>query len=260
VEYCKTTVLENRELGPGHGLMKLGVPQPLPDIKAGQFLSLRCDPADRHSLLRPFSILEHNAFNGSLSIYYKALGRLSEFMFSLAPGTELDCLYPLGTGFPWQEDLRRVALVGGGVGLAPLLYMSRQLEPYSANIHVAAFFGGASAADLVPELLAEYDLQLELATIDGSTGFNGTVVDLFARSTEYFDVIYTCGPNAMMAALQKRLPHGTQAYASLEEYMACSVGACYGCTTTIRTDGEERNLRVCREGPVFDLRSVVFGG
>jgi len=238
--------------------MTLQVPQPLPDIKAGQFLSLRCDPADRHSLLRPFSILDHNAFDGTLSIYFKALGRLSEFMFSLKPGTELDCLYPLGVGFPWQEDLRRVALVGGGVGLAPLLYMSRQLEPYSPNIHVVAFLGGASAADLVPELLADYELPMELATIDGSTGLKGTVVELFARSEEYFDVIYTCGPNAMMAALQQCLPHDTKAYASLEEYMACSVGACYGCTTVIKANGEERNLRVCREGPVFDLRSVVF--
>jgi dihydroorotate dehydrogenase electron transfer subunit len=84
------------------------------------------------------------------------------------------------------------------------------------------------------------------------------VVELFARSEEYFDVIYTCGPNAMMAALQEQLPHGTPAYASLEEYMACSVGACYGCTTAIRTADGERNLRVCREGPVFDLRTVVF--
>jgi len=245
-------------LGPGHGLMKLGVPQPLPDIAAGQFLALRCDPSDRHSLLRPFSILEHNAFDGYLSIYYKDLGRLSHFMFSLKPGAKLDCLYPLGVGFPWLEDWRRVALVGGGVGLAPLLYMSRQLEPYSENISVAAFFGGATSDDLVPELLADYDLSLDLATMDGSRGFKGTVVDLFTGSDEYFDVIYTCGPVAMMSALQQKLPDGIEAYASLEEYMACSVGACYGCTVRISVSGEERNLRACREGPVFDLRSVVF--
>jgi dihydroorotate dehydrogenase electron transfer subunit len=258
VKYCKTTVLENRELGPGHGLLKLEVPDALPEIKAGQFLSLRCDPADKHSLMRPFSILYSNALDDRLSVYYKGLGRMSNYLFQVQPGAQLDCLYPLGKGFPWLSDWRRVALIGGGVGLAPLLYMARQLEPYGENMHVVGFFGGATAGDLVPELLNAYELPVKTATMDGSAGYHGTVVDLFSQDEDYFDVIYTCGPNAMMAALRQVLPEGCAAYASLEEYMACGVGACYGCTARIMTDGVEQNRRVCCDGPVFDLRSVVF--
>ena len=259
MEYVPAKVIENRELAPGHGLLTLGLPEPQPEIKPGQFLQLRCDPGDRHSLMRPFSILDANALDNTIGVYYKGLGRLSSYLCSVPVGTELDCLYPLGTGFPWQYDWRRVALIGGGVGLAPLLFLARHLEPYGERMQVTGFFGGASGPDLVPELLKDYDFPQQLATMDGSVGFQGTVVDLFSGCEDYFDVVYTCGPNAMMRALQDVLPTAVPAFASLEERMACGVGACYGCVAAIKAGEETENQRVCLEGPVFELRNVVFG-
>jgi dihydroorotate dehydrogenase electron transfer subunit len=258
VIYEPATVVSNTELAPGHHLLLLQVSQPLPDVRAGQFVNLRCDPADRHSLLRPLSILDADPIAGTLSIYYKALGRLSTRLADAAAGTRLDCMYPLGTGFPWTTDLRRVALVGGGVGLAPLLFWSRQLEPYGSTMHVEGFFGGASAIDLVPSLLVEYDFPMRFATMDGSVGHHGTVVELFAQHCDEFDAIYTCGPNAMMAALKATLPPGIPSFASLEEYMACGVGACLGCVARIADGDSVQHLTVCKDGPVFDLRRVQF--
>jgi dihydroorotate dehydrogenase electron transfer subunit len=258
VLYEPATVLSNTELGPGHHVIVLKVAQPLPDVRAGQFINLRCDPADKHSLMRPLSILDADHEAGTLSVYYKALGRLSARLGDVPAGAKLDCLYPLGTGFPWTTDLRRVALVGGGVGLAPLLYWSRQLEPYGSTMYVEGFFGGGGAQDLVPQLLADYDFPMRFATMDGSLGYRGTVVELFCDSAAHFDAIYSCGPNAMLAALQAVAPPGIPAFASLEEYMACGVGACLGCVARIADGAEVRHQTVCKEGPVFDLRRVQF--
>jgi dihydroorotate dehydrogenase electron transfer subunit len=262
VQYERAIVRRNEEYGPGHWVIELRTEAPLPEIRAGQFVSLRCDPHDTESLLRPFSFLGINPVEQTFSVYYKHLGRMSERLSAFGPGTQLDALFPLGGSFPWEEDWRRVALVGGGVGLAPLLLLAEQLEPFGEHMQVTAFFGGRSEADLVPRLLAEYpELPLQLATDDGSAGFHGTVVELFRHRVDLhdpFDVVYICGPNPMMAAMQSAIPAGMPAFASLEEYMACGVGACLGCTAHIERDGQRLNLTTCKEGPVFLLHEVVF--
>lgn len=258
VQYSSVTVIDNTELASGHWLVTLAAQMPLPQIDPGQFILLRCDPADVHSLLRPFSILDVDYDANTISVYYKHLGRLSVRLSTIQPGAAVDCLYPLGVGFPWQDGWRRVALVGGGVGLAPMLYLGRHLQEQDRTRVVECFFGGNGEQDLVPRLLARYDLPLRLATMDGSVGYQGTVVELYAASAGRHDVVYTCGPNPMMAALAKVLPDGCSAYASLEEYMACGVGACYGCTAKVETADGAKNLRVCCDGPVFDLRQVDF--
>jgi dihydroorotate dehydrogenase electron transfer subunit len=262
VQYEPATVVRNEEYGPGHWVIELKSSGALPEIRGGQFVSLRCDPHDKNSLLRPFSYLGINPVEQTFSIYYKHLGRMSSALSGFGPGTVLDALHPLGRPYPWQESWRRVALVGGGVGLAPLLLLAEQLAPYGDHMQVTAFFGGRGEPDLVPRLLAEYpELPLQLATDDGSQGFHGTVVELFRRRMDLhdsFDVVYICGPNPMMAAMQDAVPRGMPAFASLEEYMACGVGACLGCTAHIERDDQRYNLTTCKEGPVFPLHEVVF--
>ena len=257
--YEPSTIIENREYGPGHWVVRIQVERELPEIRAGQFANLRCDPHDSFSVMRPFSILDLDMATGRMDIYYKHLGRLSTALSDFAPGTKLDVLYPLGSYFPWHPEWRRVALVGGGVGIAPLLLMARQLEPHGSTMQVDLYFGGNTEADLVPELLDEYGYPVHKSTMDGSAGHKGTVVDLFAQAEDYYDVVYTCGPNPMMQALQEVVEKGTPAYASLEEYMACAVGACLGCTAQVRdSEGRLRNQTVCKTGPVFELHNVVF--
>jgi dihydroorotate dehydrogenase electron transfer subunit len=245
-------------MGPGHYVVELELPTPLPPIRAGQFASLRCNPGDQYSLLRPFSILDFDPQKSRLSVYYKILGRMSQQLAEVHAGESLDCLFPLGYGFPIQADWKRVALIGGGVGIAPLLLWQRELSLNYADVTVDGYFGGRSAPDLVPSLLEQYPFTQHLATDDGSLGQKGNVVQLFASLGASYDAVYTCGPNPMMAAVQMALQPGVEAFASLEEYMACSAGACYGCTALLVDGGIEQRVTVCREGPIFDLRKVVF--
>jgi dihydroorotate dehydrogenase electron transfer subunit len=251
-------IVANEEYGPGHYVLTLQCEAPLPRIQAGQFANLQCEQGDEYSILRPFSVLFEHASEGRLGIYYKILGRMSDKLSRQPPGAQLNCLYPLGQPFVIPESARRIALVGGGVGIAPLLYLQEQLAKTHPQLEVRAYFGGRSAPDLVPRLLAQYDFPQELATDDGSLGFRGNVIECFSRGGMDYDAVYTCGPNPMMAALKAALPQGLAAYASLEEYMACGVGACYGCTALIEAGGSERRLTVCKDGPIFDLRQVVF--
>lgn len=258
VQQVMAAVRSNVQLAPGHGLIVLKVDKPLEQVEAGQFLSLQCVPHDNHSLLRPFSILDYDSDLSTLSVYYKHLGRLSSQLAEVPEGARLRMVYPLGQPFPWHADWRRIALVGGGVGIAPLLLLKKQLatEPLAPQCDV--FIGGANTTDLVIPLLAEYGVTEHFATMDGSTGHCGTVVELFLARGRSYDAVYTCGPNPMMAALRKVLPGSVPAYASLEEYMACGVGACYGCTTGVETGNGVENQRVCREGPVFELHRIRF--
>jgi dihydroorotate dehydrogenase electron transfer subunit len=262
VRYAPATLIRNEEYGPGHWIAELQLEALLPEIRAGQFFSLRCDPHDTWSLLRPFSFLDVNPVARTISVYYKHLGRLSTILSDFGPGTVLDVLYPLGKPFTWQEDWRRVAIVGGGVGMAPLLFLARELLPYGETMQVEAYFGGKTEEDLVPGLLGEYpELSLHIATDDGSRGHHGTVVDLFRRSLAQgaiYDAVYVCGPNPMMHALKAVVPSDVPCFASLEEYMACGVGACLGCTAHIEQDGQRFNMTTCKSGPVFPLQSVVF--
>jgi len=258
VQYAKLEVAANEPLGPGHHLLTLRAADRLPEMRAGEFANLRCVPDDMHSLLRPFSILGADPGKRELEIYYKVLGRQSALLVRTPVGSLLDCLFPLGRGFDWRPEWRRVALVGGGVGLAPLLFMAEQLQQRDPDVELTAYFGGNTEADLVPALLARYALDVQAATMDGSAGFRGNVVQLFSGSGAEYDVVYTCGPNPMMAALQAVVPAGRPAFASLEEYMACGVGACLGCTAAIEDDGRLVNRPVCKDGPVFPLHAVHF--
>lgn len=248
----------NNCLGPGHYELVLDFDAPLPSIAAGQFASLQCDPGDHASMLRPFSILWADEPAGRIGMYYKVLGRMSELLTHVRPSEALACLLPLGRAWPCEPDWRRIALVGGGVGIAPLLYFQQQYAIRQPLAEIHGYFGGRSESDLVPSLLRRYTFTQYLSTDDGSAGFKGNVVQLFREQATAYDAILTCGPNPMMAALQDVLPETVPAFASLEEYMACGVGACYGCTALIVEGDTERRLTVCKDGPVFNLRQVVF--
>ncbi len=258
MRYEPVTVVGREQLGDGHFVLELASMKPLPEIRAGQFINLRCIPGDQHSLLRPFSVLDVDDPARTIFVYVKVLGRLSSVLSSVQIGASLDCLYPLGNGFEWNERWMKVALVGGGVGIAPLLFMAKQIASTNVNCKLAGYFGGRSESDLVPKLLENCSFEMHLATDDGTCGHQGTVVDLFGGGNNNYDVVYTCGPNPMMAALKGRLGGDQPAFASLEEYMACGVGACLGCVAQIEEDGGVCNKPVCKDGPVFDLHKVVF--
>jgi dihydroorotate dehydrogenase electron transfer subunit len=256
MHFERSTVVANEEYGPGHWLIRLQVERDVSAIRAGEFLNLQCEPQDAWSLLRPLSILGTDSDKNTLDVYYKHLGRLSRALSNVTAGEQLNVLYPLGGAFPVDASHRRIALIGGGVGLAPLLFLARQLEEIGMTID--AYFGGARSSDLVLRMLEPYNCNMILSTDDGSHGYHGNCVDCYFDTGRSYDAIYTCGPNPMMAALQRRLPAAISCWASLEEYMACGVGACLGCTAHIDNNGQRSNETVCTKGPVFDLSKVVF--
>jgi dihydroorotate dehydrogenase electron transfer subunit len=174
----------------------------------------------------------------------------------------LDILGPLGKGFDAGEELREkdVAVVGGGRGIAPLYFLSQELDSLGASIRV--FYGGKSQADLpLREKFEEMDIDLTCSTDDGSFGFEGFVSDLLKEELEKFRPhhIFACGPEAMMKkisgmAWEKNIP----AAFSLESIMGCGFGACWGCVRRIKRDDKDGWVKICEEGPVFSGDDIIW--
>jgi len=188
----------------------------------------------------------------------------------MGPGAELAVLGPLGRGFTRPEGIRRALFVAGGVGAAPLLYVlqSGMLGPREAEKAAdepeKVFYLGARTA----ELLAGIDgldgrCVLGICTDDGSRGYHGPVTSLLGRDIGGYDpkdtVIYACGPTPMVRALGRLLAdHPFPCQVSLEERMACGLGACLGCAVAVRNpEGKREYRRVCHDGPVFDLQEIL---
>lgn len=230
----------------------------LAGVRAGQFLMLRCDPSDPWRFQRPFSFVSVNPEAGELSIYYRAVGDQTRKLASTLAGTQLPALFPLGNTFTAPEKDEQAVLVAGGIGVAPLLMLATELAA-SGNPLPRLYFGARCEPELTRGYVEQFPAETHFATDDGSHGHHGTVVDLLkADGVPPEARVYACGPKAMLRALKASLPREQRVEASLEEVMACGLGACYGCA--VRTDGlgaDEMKL-VCRDGPVFNLHRVVF--
>ncbi len=170
-------------------------------------------------------------------------------------GEKLSVLLPLGNGFYVKEQETKVAVVGGGVGIFPLI---SAIRTYSKNKQVYAYMGFRNRA----AVCMEYDMtrgeKLTLATDDGSVGFHGTSVQAFMQDVDMVcpDVVLACGPTPMLRALKTAMrDKDIPVYVSLEERMGCGIGACLVCVCE-KTDGA--HARVCKDGPVFEINDVVL--
>lgn len=232
----KNRIHTNEEIAPGIGKMTVentDTPEP------GQFYMLRA--WEREPLLsRPISV--GRAEDGRLTFYYLIKGKGTRIFSELQAGDEILLFGPLGQGFP--EESGNIALVGGGIGIAPLIELSHRL---------------ADAPDVYTGFLdAPYALDdfragtLSVATDSGRHGHKGFVTELF--EPEPYDVVYACGPTPMLSALKKLCEGKTKLYVSLEAHMACGVGACLGCSVA----SGDTYVRVCKDGPVFPAGEVAL--
>ena len=221
------------------------------EFKPGQFVHVRigksCDPL----LRRPISISDVDVIQHTVTLIYRIVGKGTALLAQCAEGDVLDCMGPLGNGFVPQGT--RPLLVGGGMGLAPLIYLARSLSAYSPEV----LMGGRTREELFwPEMYKTFCREIHITTDDGSVGAKGTVLDLLPKLlTKKYDMIYTCGPQPMMksvAAFAKE--HHIPCQISLEKYMACGIGACLSCTCAAK-DGKRR--KVCTDGPVFWAEEVL---
>ena len=215
-------------------------------VRSGQFVDIALPG---FYLRRPISVSD--VLPDGLVIYYKVVGEGTRVMAGYAPGTPLELLLPLGSGFHPENCREDALLVGGGLGAAPLYLLAKELLALGKGVSVVLGFNRADEICLAEEFRA-LGVAVHIATLDGSVGTKGFVTDAIAAARPAFDRFYTCGPLPMMKALCQALDAPGEA--SLEERMGCGAGFCYGCS--VRTASGPK--RVCADGPVFDKEVILW--
>lgn len=245
-------VISQQEIAPG--IHDMWIATDLVDsAKAGQFICVY--PKDKSTLLpRPISICEVDVAQKALRIVYRVAGAGTKEFSTYAAGDSIDIMGTIGNGFPVEEGIgKKVLLMGGGIGVPPILELAKQMK--QAQVVV----GYRDSNLFLKEDLAKYG-EVYVACEDGSAGVKGNVMDAIAQECLEADVIYACGPMPMLRAIKKYAEEkGIKAYISLEERMACGVGACLGCVVkTIEIDHHSHvhNARICTDGPVYDAETV----
>jgi len=259
-------VLSNRELAEGHYLMSIALPAAFAAAAPGQFVMVRVKDRAFPFLGRPLGVYVQEKGGGEsrIEILYRVAGRGTGVFALLKKGDRVEILGPLGQGFRPVRGRDRIVLIAGGIGIAPLAPLVRRLHaklPARATLDV---YYGARRADLLLGLggIRKACSAIRIATDNGSKGFRGPVTDLFAGDLEQYPpertVIYACGPHAMLKKISELLArHPIPCQVSVEERMACGVGACLGCVIEAKDTGKPYK-RVCKEGPVFDLNEIVW--
>ena len=208
--------------------------EPLEEIKAGQFVQVRVDDAQHTYLRRPISIHDVDYQNRTITLLVQRVGEGTNKMSDTEIGDTLNIIYPLGNGFTLPVGTRQatsVLMVGGGIGIAPLYYLGKMLK--EKGIEPQFLLGGRSKSDLI--MLEEFESvgKVYITTNDGTLGEAGFVTQHSIWKEKQFDMIYTCGPKPMMMAVTKiARENNIDCEVSLENLMACGLGACLCCVET----------------------------
>lgn len=242
-------------------MLELKSPHVAAAVQPGQFVHVHVPRLEASVLRRPFSVFR--AEGETLQILYKRVGRGTEALTAVRRGDTLNLIGPLGNGFPLDLQNGFPVLVAGGYGVAPLYFLAQRLPARGV-----LFVGGASRQHIL--CAADFEAigwEVRVATEDGSQGTRGFVTAaldkwLGERPTDISPVFFACGPDGMLRAVgQRAMADGRTAWLSLDKHMGCGVGACLACVQKIRLpDGSEVWARVCREGPVFEARQIVWPG
>ena len=235
-------------------LLKLTDKEPLPEMVPGQFVEVKVEGSERTFLRRPISINYVDKANNELWLLIQTVGDGTRKLATLKEGDKLNLLFPLGNGFSdVGKEGEEVLLIGGGVGVAPLLEYGKWLKERGAK--PTFLLGARSKADLLElELFRQFG-EVFITTEDGSEGEKGFVTQHSVLSNRSFDRISVCGPKPMMVAVAKYAKkNNVKCEVSLENMMACGLGACLCCVEkTVKG-----NVCVCKEGPVFDVNLLSW--
>lgn len=259
----KVNVLYNRQVGPDYFKIGLACRQDFGAAKPGQFVMLHLVEHKDPLLRRPFSI--HNLIFKEetvvgIEILYKVVGIGTDRLARQQPESFVDLLGPLGTGFMVPADARRIYIVAGGIGVAPLVYLASWLQSRRIGTEDSKVFLGGRTKD---DILCENDFRrlgfpVQTTTDDGSAGDHCLVTHPLeeAVSQKHPDIVYACGPMPMLgcvAGITEK--HGIPCQVSIESMMACGIGACLGCAIESRRE-PDRYLHTCLNGPVFDADAL----
>ncbi|OEH84734.1 hypothetical protein BHU72_07830 [Desulfuribacillus stibiiarsenatis] len=225
----------------------------------GQFVHIRVIDSLDPLLRRPISICDVDKKRGSVRFIYRAGGKGTKILSKSKEMTKIDLLGPLGRGtFPTENQAKRnMLLIGGGIGVPPLLYAAKELAKQGASITAILGFANHQVVILEDEFRELGDVIV--TTVDGSYGKQGFVTEYITKEP---DLYLACGPKPMLQAIKNHeLLQTANGYLSLEEHMACGIGACMGCVTKISISDENsewKYRKVCDCGPVFPAERVVF--
>lgn len=263
-------IISNREIAEGHFFMSFKISghfsaaeAPFQGTTPGQFVMLRVKGKDFPFLRRPMSIysLYPSADDLIIELLYRVVGKGTFVISRSKPHDEIDILGPLGRGFDIFPNCKRVVLVAGGIGIAPLSFLGHHYRTNIANNPPQIIcYVGAQRADLLVGLdrMGEICSDIRISTDDGSKGYHGLVTELFEHDIPLYNnsdsVVYSCGPFPMIKSLAETLRDQTiPCQVSVEERMACGVGACLGCAISVKSGYK----KVCSDGPVFDIHEFI---
>ena len=250
------SVVANESVGNGFFLMTLKFDDEVPDVRPGQFVEIRVKGADGVMLRRPISIHDFDSVKCTMTLLVHIVGDGTKALSQYSIGDKVDVVYPLGNGFDLKEAGNRPLLVGGGVGVAPLFLLAKELKAIGAE---PVFLLGAKTANGLLRI-NEYQAvcKVDVATEDGSLGVKGFVTnhpDLSIDGLRNFTSVLQCGPTPMMKAVAaKATEAGDKCFASLENMMACGIGVCLCCVN----DTVNGMKRVCADGPVFNVKELKW--
>ncbi|SES88120.1 dihydroorotate dehydrogenase electron transfer subunit [Pseudobutyrivibrio sp. C4] len=242
----KAKIVENKNLA--EGVYSIVLSTKVAEYAVpGQFINIFSN--DKSKLLpRPISICEINELKNTLRVVFRVVGEGTTEFSELQAGDTVEILGPLGNGFPLEGE--KAIVVGGGIGVPPMLELAKQLKG-----SVTAVMGYRNDDLFLADEFIDAAADVIIATDDGSVGVHGTVVDAMKENDLTADVIYACGPKPMLRGVaQYALEKGIKCYVSMEERMACGVGACLGCvcqSKEVDDHSHVKNKRVCKDGPVF---------
>lgn len=222
----------------------------------GQFISMYCGEGSR-LLPRPISICEIEPAQRKLRVVYRVAGKGTEEFSGLEEGAQIPVMGPLGNGFTRKSG--KAVLIGGGIGIPPMLALAKALKEEGAEVSVVL---GYRDGDLFLKKEFEPYADVYVSTEDGSVGTRGNVIDAIRENGLDADTIYACGPMPMLRGVKAYAAEKeTEAQISLEERMACGIGACLGCacnSTDVDSHSHVHNKRVCKDGPVFNAEDVTL--
>ncbi|GFO54663.1 dihydroorotate dehydrogenase B (NAD(+)), electron transfer subunit [Geomonas sp. Red276] len=259
----KSMVLSNVEVSPGYFRMRMTAPQELQESSPGQFLMLKVVDAIDPLLRRPFGLFDVGTFAPEYAgcgtqcyteILYKVVGKGTRMLSALHHGDLVDLLTPLGKGFTAGPAGEEKVLVGGGIGLAPLYYLAKDLVLKGEKVRL--FAGGRNRDDIL--CITEFErlgVETYVSTDDGTLGERGLVTQVLEQHLGSGMRIFACGPTPMLKAVALMAQsRGVPCQVSMEAGMACGVGACLGCVLkgANHTDETPDYRCVCKDGPVFD--------
>jgi len=239
MSYFKSKIISNEKIA--HGIYKMVV-EDNNEVRPGQFYMLKLN--GQTLLPRPISVCEKN--NGTITFIYAVVGHGTKEYMNLKKGDYINLTGPLGNGFNVYENLGNVALVSGGIGIAPMLETAKKLKEYNNSSKLDLYAGFRDDAYLINEI-NEFTDNIYISTDTGKYGHEGFVTDIL--NVDKYDTILCCGPEIMMKkVIDMCKEKNVRIYVSMEKHMACGVGACLVCTCKTK-DGHKRT---CKDGPVFD--------